>query len=136
MNKELIRNAAKHISACMDFIENRYSLEGYSVHRQDVLTEEGMVPSIVATNNPGHTKATFGLDVFAQVAFIVHGDDLEIIDNAALSHTRSRAVSTAILSGGVGFPLLITSGIGAFKQNRLRNRLFSDVSAFLHGAEK
>lgn len=133
MTREIIQNAAERMNDCISYLENKYAAEGYSVKRQETfLGDEGQFPSVVVTNSPGYTKSVFGLGTCAILIFIERGNDLEVVDAPPmLSHNRATATGLAVLSGGPGFPLLITSGIGAIKQKKLRNRLYADAVAYL-----
>ena len=133
MATEIVRGVASKIDACKMHLKSKYESEGYTVVFQDVFAETGKYPSVVVTNGASGTKTQFGLATLAQVVFIDRKDDVEVLDAAPrLSSGRATATFMALASGGAGFPLLITSGIGAFKQKRLRKRLFEDALEYLN----
>lgn len=132
MATEIVQNAVDKINDCIEFLKKKYEDEGYIAHTLPVLGENGDGQSLCVTNATNSMKSTFGLTTFAQVAFFPRHNDVEVMDAPPrLSRDRSTATWVAVLSGGPGFPLLITSGIGAIRQKKLRKRLFSDALAYL-----
>lgn len=132
MATEIVQNAVGKINDCIEFLKKKYEDEGYITRIMPVFGENGEGQSLCVTNATNSMKATFGLTTFAQVVFLPRHNDVEVLDAPPrISSNRATATWVAALSGGPGFPLLITSGIGAIRQKKLRKRLFSDSLAYL-----
>lgn len=131
--KKTISGAAYQQEHCANYISQLYEAEDFQT--QQLKYEGGTIVQVrnTSTGLKSAAKRWTGLEVCAVLKLISVGDDLEIsveagkwIDKVTLS------VIGMFLAGGV---LVITSGIGAWRQSKLLDRVYIDALSFFSGAK-
>jgi len=133
--KTVVPGAASKIDKLLQHLEDKYKSRQFEVQvleiHDKVLT--GKLFQMKETSSKTwltSVKNVTGLGTAATVKLLVQGQDLEVevFGGKWLDKVAAGAVSLVVL-----WPLIITSGIGAWKQNALLDELYEEVALFLAG---
>lgn len=130
--KRVFKRSANKIDSLVKYLETKYKSEGYTVQVLEIVdpgspgklfqvkTESEQRWSTVITN-------LTGLGTAGTVKMLKQQDDLEveILGGKWLDKAAVAGVSLILL-----WPLIITSGVGAWKQNKLLNQLDEDAMLY------
>ncbi len=118
-----------------DYILEKYKSDGYEVQKLS-FDDEGNDGRLVQIRNTSEgvgskLKALVGLKTCATLKLLQKGGDLEVevFGGSWLDKGAVVAVSWFVL-----WPLLITGGIGAFKQKKLLDSVYEDTLCYFAGS--
>ena len=126
-------NCANSLNDLCHYLEDKYQTLGYRTQtlKIDEPNKNGFIFQVTNESErkfAKYAKSAVGMGCIGQVLMTINGPNLEVqvgqgrwIEKGAL----------ATLSLFVLWPLAITSGIGAWKQHKLLDNLYSDVTSFL-----
>mgnify|MGYP001489779422 CR=1 FL=1 len=131
--KTIVHGAALKIDALIEHLENKYKAKQFETQVLQIIDGglAGKIFQLKGADDQGwrnSLKNISGLGTTATVKIMINGQDLEVevLGGKWLDKVAAGAVSMVIL-----WPLLITSGIGAWKQNALLDDLYESVTLFL-----
>ena len=130
-----INGAAFQMDYGADYILDKYKSDGYEVQKLS-FDDEGNDGRLVQIRNTSEgvgskLKALVGLKTCATLKLLQKGGDLEVevFGGSWLDKGAVVAVSWFVL-----WPLLITGGIGAFKQKKLLDSVYEDTLCYFAGS--
>lgn len=130
-----INGAAFQMDYGADYILEKYKSDGYEVQKLS-FDDEGNDGRLVQIRNTSEgvgskLKALVGLKTCATLKLLQKGGDLEVevFGGSWLDKGAVVAVSWFVL-----WPLLITGGIGAFKQKKLLDSVYEDTLCYFAGS--
>ena len=133
--KNTINGAAFQMDYGADYILEKYKSDGYEVQKLS-FDDEGNDGRLVQIRNTSEgvgskLKALVGLKTCATLKLLQKNGDLEIevFGGSWLDKGAVVAVSWFVL-----WPLLITGGIGAFKQKKLLDSVYEDTLCYFAGS--
>jgi hypothetical protein len=133
--KTVIPDAAPKIDQLIKHLEDKYKPRQFEVQVLEV--QDRVLTGKLFQVKEASTKAWFtsiknvtGLGTAATIKLMAEGQDLEVevFGGKWLDKVAVGAVSLAVL-----WPLIIVSGIGAWRQNALLDELYDEVVLFLAG---
>jgi hypothetical protein len=131
--KHVFPKAAHHMSALINRLVNKYHSSGYETQVLEMVDTDMTGKIFQVRHMPEKqwisvAEKITGLDTAGTVKLIEQGEDLEVdvIGGKWLDKVAVSAVSLVVL-----WPLLITAGIGSWKQKKLLDELYQDTALFL-----
>lgn len=131
--KTVITGAAAKIDNLIKHLEYKYEAENFEVqvldiHDEDVAGKLFQMKELAEKTWLTTVKDVTGLGTAATAKLMVQGQDLEVevFGGKWLDKVAVGAISMVIL-----WPLLITAGIGAWKQHALLDELYQEITLFL-----
>jgi hypothetical protein len=131
--KTIVPGGAGKIDSLVEHLEKKYKARQFEVQVLQIQDggQAGRLFQVKDATDQGwlsSVKNMSGLTTAATVKLMIHNQDLEVevLGGKWLDKVAVGAVSLVVL-----WPLLITSGIGAWKQNALLDELYESVALYL-----
>ena len=131
--KTVVPGAAAKLDALIKHLEDKYKARNFEAQVLQIQdgTQNGKLFQMKEASDKSwltNVKNVTGLTTAATVKLIAQGQDLEVevLGGKWLDKVAAGAVSLVLL-----WPLIVTSGIGAWKQNALLDELYETVALFL-----
>lgn len=131
----VVPGAASKIDKLIAHLDDKYKARKFVVQVLEIHDEKQNGKLFQMKESSGSAgmdmfKGLTGMGTAASIKLLVRGNDLEVevFGGKWLDKAAGAAVSMVVL-----WPLLITSGIGVWKQNALLDDLYKEVTLFLAG---
>ena len=130
-----INGAAFQMDYGADYILEKYKSDGYEVQKLS-FDDEGNDGRLVQIRNTSEgvgskLKALVGLKTCATLKLLQKGGDLEV---EVFGGNWLAQGANVVLGWFVLWPLLITGGVGAFKQKKLLDQVYEDTLCYFAGS--